>query len=128
MRVGARIGFAANGVVNGLLGAIALGVAVGGGDAGQASQEGALQQLVSAPFGAGVLVAIGLGFVAYGIYAVLRARGSPGSEACGSEACGGPRRALRAAALLCCRRSCSRALPRIADSSRMGPGRCDGRP
>ncbi|GMA29664.1 DUF1206 domain-containing protein [Arenivirga flava] len=68
MRAGARIGFAASGVVNGLVGVIAVSVAVGGGDAGQASQQGALRQLAGAPFGAALLWIVGVGLLILAVW------------------------------------------------------------
>lgn len=68
LRVGARIGFAAGGVINAIVGVLAVSIAVGGGDAGQASQQGALQQLASAPFGSALLWILGLGLIVLGLW------------------------------------------------------------
>jgi hypothetical protein len=67
-----RAGYAANGIVHILIGAIAMAVAFGSsGD--QADQSGALQKLASTPGGVVVLWAASLGLFALGLWLVLSA-------------------------------------------------------
>jgi hypothetical protein len=67
---GARLGYAANGVVNVVIGWIALQLAVGGGGGGgeDASPSGALRTLADQPFGAALLWLILVGFVLLGVW------------------------------------------------------------
>ncbi|GAA3877751.1 DUF1206 domain-containing protein [Leifsonia kafniensis] len=66
----ARAGFAANGVLHGVIGAIAISVAIGGG--GEADQSGALGKLAAAPGGAVLLWAIVVGLVALGLWQIVQ--------------------------------------------------------
>jgi hypothetical protein len=68
----ARVGLVAKGVSYGLVGALAIGVALGiGGDA--TSRDGALHALAGNTFGKVVLVLLTAGFAAYAIWRVLQA-------------------------------------------------------
>jgi len=76
LEIGARIGFAVNGLLHIFIGGIALGVAFGGG--GEADQGGALGQLASNPVGAVVLWVITVGLFALGLFELLTAAISSG--------------------------------------------------
>ncbi len=70
-RVG-RFGYAAKGVVYGLIGALAVQVALGTG--GQTTDsQGALQRIARAPFGQVLLVAIGAGLIGYVLWRIIQA-------------------------------------------------------
>ena len=71
LEIGARVGFAVNGVLHILIGGIALGIAFGGG--GEADQGGALGQLAQNPVGAVVLWLIVVGLTALGLFSLLTA-------------------------------------------------------
>lgn len=71
VRTAARVGYAVNGLLHILIGAIAIGVAFGGG--GEADQGGALAQLASAPLGAAVLWIVVVGLWGLGLFQVLEA-------------------------------------------------------
>jgi hypothetical protein len=71
LEIGARIGFAVNGLLHILIGGIALGVAFG--SDGEADQGGALGQLASNPVGAVVLWVIVVGLAALGLFSLLSA-------------------------------------------------------
>jgi len=71
LEIGARVGFAVNGLLHLLIGGIALGVAFGGG--GEADQGGALGELASNPVGQVVLWVIVVGLVALGVFSILTA-------------------------------------------------------
>jgi hypothetical protein len=68
----ARVGYAVNGLLHALIGAIAISLAVGSG-AGSADQSGALGQLAKSPGGIFVIWAIVVGLVALGLWQVLQA-------------------------------------------------------
>jgi uncharacterized protein DUF1206 len=68
----ARVGLVAKGLSFGLVGALAIALAVGSG--GKAtSREGALAQLSRHPFGEVVLIALALGFAAYALWRFVQA-------------------------------------------------------
>ena len=75
-RTGARLGYAANGLVNVIIGWIALQLAIGGAAGGggeEASASGALQTLADQPFGQ-ILLGIALvGFVFLGLFSIVSA-------------------------------------------------------
>ena len=71
LEIGARVGFAVNGLLHLLIGGIALGVAFGGG--GEADQGGALGELASNPLGQVVLWVIVVGLAALGVFSILTA-------------------------------------------------------
>lgn len=71
LEIGARIGFAVNGLLHILIGGIAFGVAFGGG--GKADQGGALGQLAKNPIGMFTLWLIVVGLAALGIFSILTA-------------------------------------------------------
>ena len=67
-----RFGYAAKGVVYGLIGALAVQVAFGVG--GQTTDsQGALQRIAQAPFGQVMLVAVGVGLVGYVLWRIIQA-------------------------------------------------------
>jgi hypothetical protein len=67
-----RFGYAAEGVVYGLIGLLAVQVALGRGGA-TTDNKGALTQIAGAPFGIFLLIAIALGFVGYALWRLLQA-------------------------------------------------------
>jgi hypothetical protein len=68
----ARVGYAVNGLLHGMIGAIAISIAVGAG--GQsADQSGALGEVATSPGGGFVLWTIIVGLVALGLFQVLQA-------------------------------------------------------
>ena len=68
----ARVGYAVNGLLHGLIGAIAISLAVGGGGE-SADQSGALGQLASSPGGIFVIWLVVVGLAALGLWQVLQA-------------------------------------------------------
>ncbi|QAV69267.1 DUF1206 domain-containing protein [Salinibacterium sp. UTAS2018] len=72
LRVLARLGFAVNGLVHLLIGALAIGIATGGGDT-DADQSGAFKQLASTPGGVFLLWAVVIGMFALGLWLVISA-------------------------------------------------------
>lgn len=68
----ARLGFAVNGLLHVLIGALAIAVAVGSGG-GDADQSGALQKLSESPGGVFILWTIFVGLVALGVWLLLSA-------------------------------------------------------
>jgi hypothetical protein len=69
VKKGARLGFAANGLINLVIGWIALQLAVGGGGGGQeASASGALRTLAQQPFGQALLWVVLVGFALLGLW------------------------------------------------------------
>lgn len=71
---GARLGYAANGLVNVVLGWIALQLAISGGGGGQeASASGALRTLADQPFGAALLWVILVGFALLALWQLATA-------------------------------------------------------
>ncbi|MGA1835438.1 DUF1206 domain-containing protein [Herbiconiux sp. 11R-BC] len=72
----ARSGFAVNGLIHVLIGALAIGVAVGGASGsggGEADQSGALKQLAATPGGLFVLWAAVVGLFALGVWQLVQA-------------------------------------------------------
>jgi uncharacterized membrane protein YidH (DUF202 family) len=68
----ARVGLVAKGVSYGIVGVLAIGVAMGiGGEA--TSRQGALKQLAGSSFGAVLLVLLALGFAAYALWRFVQA-------------------------------------------------------
>jgi len=75
----ARAGLLARGVVYGIVGILALKLAVGSG--GKATtQRGALQTIAGEPFGKALLIATAVGLAAYALWRLLRAWIGHGSE------------------------------------------------
>lgn len=73
-RKGARLGYAANGLVNVIIGWIALQLAIGGASGGEeASASGALQTLADQPFGQVLLWVVLAGFVLLGVFSIIAA-------------------------------------------------------
>jgi hypothetical protein len=69
-----RTGYAAKGVALGVLGVLFVVAAVKVEPGRAGGLDAALRTLGAAPFGAVLLVLVGLGFAAYGVYSFLRAR------------------------------------------------------
>ncbi|WP_172802263.1 DUF1206 domain-containing protein [Agrococcus jejuensis] len=83
MRVAARVGHVANGIVHLALAGIVVAVAVGAGG-GSADQGGAMQALASTPAGVGALWAVAIAMLALAAFAVLEGiaqRASDGAKA-----------------------------------------------
>jgi len=75
----ARVGLVAKGISFGLVGVLALELALGSG--GQAtSRQGALKQLAQHPFGKVVLVALAAGFAAYALWRLVESFATQGDE------------------------------------------------
>jgi hypothetical protein len=75
----ARVGLVARGVVYGIIGILALKLAVGSG--GKATtQRGALQTIAREPFGKALLIAMALGLAGYAIWRLVRAGIGHGTE------------------------------------------------
>lgn len=74
-RKGARLGYAANGLINVIIGWIALQLAIGGAAGGgeEASASGALQTLAEQPFGQVLLWIVLAGFVLLGVWSIVAA-------------------------------------------------------
>lgn len=80
----ARAGFVARGIVYGLIGALAVALAVGAG--GQAaSQQGALEAVARQPFGHALVVAIAIGLGGYALWRIVRASLGRGPEDTGDS-------------------------------------------
>jgi hypothetical protein len=75
----ARVGYAVNGLLHGMIGAIAISLAVGSGGE-SADQSGALGEVASSPGGIFVIWAIVIGLAALGIWQVLQAFLVPGDD------------------------------------------------
>jgi hypothetical protein len=75
----ARAGLVARGVVYGIIGILAVKLALGdGGDA--TNQQGALQKIAQGPFGKVLLVLMAIGLIGYATWRLLRAALGPGPE------------------------------------------------
>jgi hypothetical protein len=75
----ARVGLVARGVVYGIIGILALKLAVGSG--GKATtQRGALQTIAREPFGKALLIAMAVGLAGYAIWRLVRAGIGRGTE------------------------------------------------
>ncbi|MGV8851548.1 MAG: DUF1206 domain-containing protein [Rhodoglobus sp.] len=79
LRVLARLGFAVNGLVHILIGALAVGIATDGGST-DADQSGAFQQLASTPGGVFLLWSVVLGMFALGLWLIISAFLMPGGD------------------------------------------------
>ena len=75
----ARVGYAVNGLLHGLIGAIAISLAIGAGGE-SADQSGALDQVAKSPGGIFVIWTIVVGLAALGLWQVLQAFLVPGSD------------------------------------------------
>ena len=75
----AKVGYAVNGLLHGLIGAIAIGLGVGAGGE-SADQSGALGQLAQSPGGIFVIWTIVVGLAALGLWQILQAFLVPGSD------------------------------------------------
>ncbi|QEW02630.1 DUF1206 domain-containing protein [Microbacterium lushaniae] len=74
LRVLARAGYAANGVMHALIGIIVLAAAFGG--SGAADQTGAFRSVAAAPWGFALLWAIAVGLIALGVWHAVAAVGA----------------------------------------------------
>lgn len=74
LRVLGVVGYVARGVALGAVGVLFLAGAITHDPSKTSGLDGALKSFASLPFGAVVLIAIGVGWIAYGIYAFFRAR------------------------------------------------------
>jgi hypothetical protein len=75
----ARVGLVARGVVYGIVGILALKLAVGSG--GKATtQRGALQTIANEPFGKALLIAMAVGLAGYAVWRLVRAGIGHGTE------------------------------------------------
>lgn len=72
LRVLARLGFAVNGLVHLLIGALAIGIATGGGQT-DADQSGAFKQLAATPGGVFLLWTVVIGMFALGLWLLISA-------------------------------------------------------
>lgn len=82
-----RAGFAARGLTYGVVGGLAIALAVGAGTAGTApDQQGALALLDKSPLGAVALVAIATGLLAYALWKISQAVFGRGPEGGGGPA------------------------------------------
>jgi hypothetical protein len=75
----ARAGLIARGVVYGVIGLLAVKLALGAGGK-TTSQQGALQTIAHQPFGAGLLIAVAVGLAGYAIWRLVRAGIGHGSQ------------------------------------------------
>ncbi|WBU39001.1 DUF1206 domain-containing protein [Homoserinibacter sp. YIM 151385] len=69
-RTAARVGYAVNGLLNLLIGVLAISVAVAGASSGSADQQGALSSLASAPGGVLLIWVIAVGTAALGLWQI----------------------------------------------------------
>jgi hypothetical protein len=70
----ARAGWVAKGVVYGIIGVLAVGIATSGGGGGEeASQQGAIQELSEKSFGTALLVALTIGLAGYALWRLVDA-------------------------------------------------------
>ena len=67
-RRAAQVGLVARGVLYAIIGVLALQIAFGAGSGEQASQQGALQTIAQAPFGAVLVALVGVGLAGYAIW------------------------------------------------------------
>lgn len=82
-----RAGFVARGLTYGVIGALALAMAVGAGNAGTApDQQGALALIASAPAGQAALVVICVGLLGYALWKLAQGFFGTGPEGGGSPA------------------------------------------
>jgi hypothetical protein len=76
----ARAGLASRGVVYGIIGVLAIKLALG--DGGKATnQQGALRTIAEQPFGKGLLIAVAVGLAGYALWRLVRAAIGRGPEA-----------------------------------------------
>jgi uncharacterized membrane protein YidH (DUF202 family) len=79
LEAGARLGYAASGVLHLVLAWLALQLAFGG-NGGQADQSGALRELARTPVGAALLWVLLVGFVLLGLWQLTEVFARPGSK------------------------------------------------
>jgi hypothetical protein len=78
-----RAGFVARGLVYGVIGALALALAVGAADGSATNQQGALSLIAAAPLGGVALAALAVGLLAYSVWQIGQAvlgRGLEGGD------------------------------------------------
>jgi hypothetical protein len=68
------LGYVAKGIVLGTVGALFLTAALTGDAAKADGLDGALKTLATLPFGPAILILVGVGLIAYGVYSFVRAR------------------------------------------------------
>jgi hypothetical protein len=73
LKVAARLGLAARGVVYIIIGLLAIDIAVGGGTSQQANQRGAFAEIASQPGGAVLLVVVAVGLAGYALWRYTQA-------------------------------------------------------
>lgn len=76
----ARLGFAARGLLYGVVGVLVLQLALGGGSEEDASQQGAMEALASQPFGGVLLGTVAVGLAAYAVFRAVQAIRGDGDE------------------------------------------------
>ena len=76
----ARSGFISRGLIYGIVGLLALKLALGEGDGKATSQQGALQTIAHQPFGKALLTATAVGLAGYSIWRLVRAALGHGIE------------------------------------------------
>ncbi|WP_368496273.1 DUF1206 domain-containing protein [Herbiconiux sp. A18JL235] len=74
VRVMGVVGYVAKGIAVGVMGILFVVAAVKVDPENATGLDGALKSLVELPFGVVILVAVGVGLIAYGLYTVVRAR------------------------------------------------------
>jgi TRAP-type C4-dicarboxylate transport system permease small subunit len=80
-----RLGFVARGLTYGIIGALALALALGAGGGATTNQQGALADLASAPLGKVALVAVAVGLLAYALWKLALAATGSGPEGGGGH-------------------------------------------
>jgi hypothetical protein len=87
----ARSGFVARGFIYGIIGVLALKLALPETSGSTTSQQGALQQIAQEPFGEWLLIAMAVGLAGYAIWRLIRAAigHGPESEESGLDRIGG---------------------------------------
>jgi len=77
----ARAGFVARGLLYGIIGILAIKLALGGGGGDSASQKGALEAIAHQPFGKFLLILVAVGLAGYSLWRLIRAALGHGPEA-----------------------------------------------
>jgi hypothetical protein len=77
----ARSGFVARGLIYGIIGVLAVQLALGEGDGKATDQQGALQEIADQPFGRTLLTIVAVGLGGYALWRLLRAAIGHGPEA-----------------------------------------------
>ncbi len=71
----ARSGFVARGVIYGIIGVLAVKLALGDGDGKATNQQGALRTIAHQPFGRTLLTIVAIGLGGYALWRLIRAAG-----------------------------------------------------